>query len=328
MLAFAARRVLVAIPILLVSSVLVFAFMRVTTNPAQALVNPRMTAAEADRVRHAMGLDKSGPAQYFSWLGRFARGDWGLSLEYQTPVAPIIGQRLLNTVKLMTLAVVLSAMLAVGIGVVSAVRAHTPIDYTLTGLSFLGISMPVFWMGLMLQLVLGFYLMRWMGRSEPLLATFGMHSPGDATFRLGDFLRHATLPSLALMVQLVAGWSRYERSSMLEVMGSDYLRSARAKGLRERRVVLVHALRNALVPLVTVMAVDVGALFGGLIVTEVVFAWPGMGTLFTDALRSGDYPVVLPWLMVTAMLIIVFNLFADLFYGVLDPRVRQGLRHG
>ncbi|MGH2689080.1 MAG: ABC transporter permease, partial [Actinomycetota bacterium] len=231
---------------------------------------------------------------------------------------------LLNTVKLMATAVVLSALLAVGIGVVSALRARTPVDYVLTGMSFLGVSMPIFWLGLVLQLVLGFYLMRWLGRTEPVFATFGMHSPGEPGFRLGDFLRHAALPSLALMVQLVAGWSRYERASMLEVMGSDYLRTGRAKGLRERRVVLVHALRNALVPLVTVMAVDIGALFGGLIVTEVIFAWPGMGTLFTDALRSGDYPVVLPWLMVTAAFIILFNLLADVLYGVLDPRVRYG----
>jgi peptide/nickel transport system permease protein len=324
MLAFAARRVLVAIPILLVSSVLVFAFMRATTNPAQALVNPRMNAEEVERVRRAMGLDQSGPAQYTSWLRSFVRGDWGLSITYQAPVAPIIRQRLFNTVKLMALAVVLSALLAVAIGVVSAVRAHSAVDYTLTGLSFLGISMPIFWLGLMIQLVLGFYLMRWLGRSEPLFFTFGMHAPGESAFRLGDFLRHATLPSLALMVQLVAGWGRYERSSMLEVMGTDYLRTGRAKGLRERRVVLVHALRNALVPLVTIMALDVGALFGGLIVTEVIFSWPGMGTLFTEALRGGDYPVVLPWLMVTALLIIVFNLVADLMYGILDPRVRHG----
>lgn len=205
MLAFAARRVLVAVPILLVSSILVFAFMRATTNPAQALVNPRMNAEDVERVRRSMGLDRSGPAQYVSWLGSFVRGEWGLSLTYQAPVAPIIRERLLNTVKLMALAVVLSVLLAVGIGVMSAVRAHSAIDYTLTGFSFLGVSMPIFWLGLMIQLVLGFYLMRWLGRSEPVFPTFGMHSPGDPTFRLGDFLRHATLPSLALMVQLVAG---------------------------------------------------------------------------------------------------------------------------
>ena len=324
MLAFAARRMLVAVPILLVSSVAVFAFMRATTNPAQVLINPRMNAADVERMRHAMGLDRSGPAQYFSWLGSFVKGDWGLSLTYQSPVAPIIRYRLLNTLKLMALAVTLSFVIAVGIGIVSAVRAHTPLDYTLTGATFVGLSAPTFWMALMIQLVLGFYLMRWLGRSEPVFPTFGMHSPGESAFRLGDFLRHATLPSLALMVQIVAGWSRYERSSMLEVLGTDYLRTSRAKGLRERRVVLVHALRNALIPLVTVMAVEVGGLFSGLIVTEVVFSWPGMGTLFTDALRSGDYPVVLPWLMVTALFVIGFNLVADLLYGVLDPRVRYG----
>jgi peptide/nickel transport system permease protein len=323
-LAFAARRLLLSVPILLLSSILVFVFMRATTDPVRLATNPRMSAEQVAAVRKAMGLDRSGPAQYTAWLGSFVRGDWGISFDYEAPVRPIIARRLWNTIKLMALAVTLALAAAVTIGIVSALRVSTRLDYLFTGLSFVGISMPVFWFGLLAQLVLGFFLMQWLGRSEPLFFTGGMHRPGDPTFRLGDFLRHAALPALVLMVQLVGRWSRYQRSSMLEVLESDYLRTARAKGLAEREVIGKHALRNALIPLVTVVGLDIGALFGGLIVTEVIFSWPGMGTLFTEALQAGDYPIVLPWLMVVATLIIAFNLLADLTYGVLDPRTRHG----
>jgi len=324
MLAYALRRLLISIPLLILASILVFYFLRLTTDPAQALRNPRMTAEQVQEVKHAMGLDKSGPEQYTSWLTNFVKGDWGLSFDYQAPVAPIIKARFFNTLKLMGIAVLLSFLLAIAIGVYSAVRPYSKLDYTFTGMSFLGISMPIFWFALLIQLILGFYLQQWLGRDEPLFFTSGMHRPGDPTFHLIDFVRHATLPSLALTIQLVAGWSRYERSSMMEVMNADFMRTARAKGLKSRSVIFKHALRNALIPLVTVIGIDVGALFGGLIVTEVIFSWPGMGSLFTSALAVGDYPIVLPWLMITAGLVILLNLVADLLVGILDPRVRYG----
>ena len=335
MLAYIARRILMSIPILLVSSVLVFTFMRLTTDPARALVNPRMTQEDVARVKAALGLDKSGPQQYVSWLTHFVKGDWGVSLRFQRPVRPLLAERFNNTLKLMAMAVVLSLILAIAVGVYSAVRPYSKTDYAFTGASFFGISMPIFWFGLILQLVMGFYLMRWLGSlrgsvhflpdwfgTEPLFFTGGMRRPGTEGFAFADFLRHATLPSIALMVQLVAGWGRYQRSSMLEVMGSDYMRTARAKGVRERKVVLKHGLRNALIPLVTVVAIDVGGLFGGLIITESIFSWPGMGGIFVDSLLAGDHPVVLSWLMVTAALIVGFNLLADILYASLDPRIR------
>jgi len=324
MLVFITRRVLISIPILILASVLVFTFMRLTRDPVRALVNPRMNAEQIQSVREAMGLDKSGPAQYFGWLGNFVKGNWGTSFTYQAPVAPIVKSRMVNTIKLMTIAIAFSLLVALSIGVYSAVRPYSKLDYGITGLSFIGISIPTFWFGLMAQLFLAFYLQRWLGRSEPVFFTSGMHRPGDSTFYLMDFIRYATLPALTLSVQLVAGWGRYERSSMLEVINSDYLRTARAKGLSERRVVIKHALRNALIPLVTVVAIDIGALFGGLIVTEVIFSWPGMGSLFTQALFAGDFPIVLAILMVTTTLIIVFNLLADISYAFLDPRIRYG----
>jgi peptide/nickel transport system permease protein len=157
------------------------------------------------------------------------------------------------------------------------------------------------------------------GLDQPILYSVGLHSATPQPF---DYLRHLALPVLTLSVQLVAGWSRYQRSSMLDVMSSDYIRTARAKGLPRRKVLVKHGLRNALIPLTTVMALDIGALFGGLIVTETIFAWPGMGRLFVDALLNGDTAIILPWLIVTAIFIILFNLLADVLYGVLDPRIR------
>ncbi|MBW3588843.1 MAG: ABC transporter permease [Actinobacteria bacterium] len=322
MLYFITRRLLFAIPLLFIISVMIFTFLNLSTDIAQSLRNPRMTAEQFAKVKEAYGLDKTGPARYFSWLGNFVRGDWGTSFIYQAPVAPLIKERLKNTLMLMALPLVLSVLLAIGIGVFSAVRPYSKLDYTFTGFSFLGISVPIFWFGLLLQLFLGFYLKEWLRLSEPVFFTSGMHSPGRPEFELMDFLRHAALPSMALMVQLVAGWGRFERSSMLEVVNADYVRTARAKGLKERKVVFKHSLRNALIPLVTVVAIDIGLLFGGLIVTEQVFAWPGMGTLILSALVAGDYPLVLSAGMVIAFAVAFFNLTADVMYGILDPRIR------
>jgi peptide/nickel transport system permease protein len=337
MLTYILRRLLFAIPILLILSIIMFSFMTATFDPVEALRNPRMTSEDVQRIRASMGLDKPPHLQYVSWLGNFVTGDWGTSIRYQRDVSEIIGDRLVNTMKLMGLAVSLSFILALLIGIYSAVKPYSGFDYAFTSGSFFGISMPIFWFALIMQLVLGLYLMQWMGDArttlaflpswfgtEPLFFTGGMHRPGEPDFHLVDFLRHATLPSLALMVQLVAGWGRYERASMMEIMGADYMRTARAKGLRERTVILRHGLRNALIPLVTVTAIDMGALFGGLIITEKIFSWPGMGSLFVDTIQVGDFPVILAWMMVVATFIILFNLIADIIYGVLDPRIRYG----
>lgn len=337
MLTYILRRLLFAIPILLILSVIMFSFMTATFDPVQALRNPRMTSADVQRIRASMGLDQPPHLQYVTWLKNFVTGDWGTSIRYQRSVNDVIETRLLNTLKLMGVAVTLSFILALFIGVYSAVRSQSLFDYTFTGGSFFGISMPIFWFALILQLVLGLYLMQWMGGArstlawlpewfgrEPLFFTAGMRSPGRDGFDLWDFLRHAALPATALMVQLVAGWGRYERASMMEILGADYMRTARAKGLRERNVILKHGLRNALIPLVTVTAIDMGALFGGLIITEKIFSWPGMGSLFVDTIQVGDFPVVLAWMMVVASFIILFNLIADIIYGVLDPRIRYG----
>jgi len=170
--------------------------------------------------------------------------------------------------------------------------------------------------------VFGLYLVRWLHLPEPVFFTAGLSQPGSVGFDLVDRLRHVALPAVVLAVQSIAVYSRYMRASMLEVLGSDYLRTARAKGLRERRVVTNHGMRNALIPLTTQVAIDLGGLAGGLIVTEQIFQWPGMGRLFIQAMTDGDYSIALPWVMLTMTFVITFNLVADILYAVLDPRIR------
>jgi peptide/nickel transport system permease protein len=258
--------------------------------------------------------------QYGHWLNGFVHGRMGNSFVSNRAVSAQLRNALWNTLQLIVWGVLISALLAVGIGVYSAVRQYSALDYTFTGLSFIGLSMPPFWFGLIAIQLASYELKQFLHLHNPIFFSIGLHSAPGAGF--GDYLRHLALPVATLTIQIVAEWSRYQRSSMLDVMSSDYVRTARAKGLPEWKVVGKHALRNALIPLVTVMAVDIGALFGGLLVTEQIFSWPGMGKLFVDSLQNGDTNVLLPWLMVTAIFIIGFNLLADTLYGVLDPRIR------
>lgn len=320
---YATRRLIYSLPVLLIASILVFAVVRKTVDPAAAMRgNPRVNAEQQQRYRDDLGLDDPLPAQYVKWLTSFVRGDWGTSLLTNLRVFPQIREAMVNSLVLGLAATALSLLIGVGIGLYSSLRQYSKFDYIATTGAFVGLSLPVFWFALILQLVLGVYLTRWLNLSSPIFYTAGVTAPGSEGFDLIDRLRHLALPVIVLSVQIVAVYSRYMRASMLEVLKSDYLRTARAKGLRERRVVLHHAMRNALIPLTTQVALDVGAIAGGLIVTETIFSYPGMGALFIENLDSGDYLVILPWVMVTVAFVIVFNLIADILYAVLDPRIR------
>ncbi len=318
-MAYVLRRTAYSIPVLVLASVLVFAFVRATTDPLARLAASR-DASLLPRERARLGLDEPLPVQYAKWAKDFVRFEWGESFASRRAVSTEIRTSLWNTVQLIAWGVVFSAVVAILIGVVSAVRRYSALDHAFTGLSFLGLSMPAFWFALMAIELLVFQPKQVFGLDEPIFFSVGMRSATGAG--VGDYARHLVLPVLTLSVQLVAGWSRYQRSAMLDAMSAGYIRTARSKGLPPRKVVTRHALRNALIPLTTVMAVDVGALFGGLIVTETIFAWPGMGQLLVNSLLSGDTNILLPWLMVTAAFIVAFNLLADLAYGLLDPRIR------
>jgi peptide/nickel transport system permease protein len=226
-----------------------------------------------------------------------------------------------NTLQLVLIAEILAIILAVGIGVLSALRQYSVFDYSATSLSFLGLATPVFWLGLMLQ-VLVVYIFQWTGHRIFPIANLNDVDPGKGLDFAIDRAHHLAMPVIVLMVASVATYSRYMRASMLEVVNSDYVRTARAKGLAERHVTMRHAFRNALIPLVTVIALNFGALLSGAVVTETVFSLDGMGLYFINALGTADPYPVMAWLMITATLIIMFNLVADILYGVLDPRVR------
>ena len=321
-------RLATTIPILLAISVAVFwGANRVSDPTASLTVNPRIAPEDLAAYREHLGLGEPLIGRYWQWLGNFVQGDLGTSLVQNGAEAwPIVRTAMANTLVLIAIAVIGSLALGIAIGTVSAVRRGSFVDNAATTVSFLGISIPVFWLGLMLQLFFGLYLANWLGVTPPLLPTAGLYSPGQQSFDLVDRLRHLALPVLALSLQLVAVYSRYMRSSLLDVMSLDHVRAARGRGLRERTVVVRHGVRNALIPVSTQAATDAGQLVGGLIVTEQVFQYPGMGRLFLDALFGGDYPVLLASVMITAAAVFLVNLAADVFYGVLDPRIRRDAR--
>jgi peptide/nickel transport system permease protein len=317
------RRLLYAIPVLIVVSILVFVVVHTTQDPTASFrLNPHVNAADIAREKHALGLDKSGASQYIAWLSHFVRGDWGQSLIAGRPVAADIRTALANTLFLGLIGVIFSLIIGVGIGIVSALKQYSWFDHISTGGAFFGLSMPNFWFALMLQIFFGIYLARWINSGNAVLPTSGLQDPNLIGFHLIDRLRHVILPALVLAVQIIAVYSRFMRASMLDVMHADYIRTARAKGIKESRVVVQHGVRNALFPIVTQFGLDLGSIAGGLIVTETVFNWPGMGAFFIHAMNNGDYPQILPWVMITVGSVIVFNLMVDVAYAVMDPRIR------
>jgi peptide/nickel transport system permease protein len=313
------RRLLASIPVLVAASFIAFWAVRTTFDPCAKLRVGQGGAQRYAQCRVRLGLDEPVVQQWWRWLTHFVRGDWGASSRTHERVFSMVSSALGNTAQLIVWGVVLSALIAVSVGVISAVRQYSIPDYLFTGLAYLGLALPPFWFALVaMQAVVA--LKQGVGSDQPVFYFVGLHSE-SARFD-GDYFRHLLLPVLTLTVQIIASWSRFQRASMLDVLGSDYVRTARSKGLRERTVVIRHALRNALIPLVTVMALDAGALFGGLIITETLFSIPGMGKLFYDALLAGDVYVVMAWMVVAAVFVVLFNLFADLAYSVLDPRIR------
>ncbi|MBE0475952.1 MAG: ABC transporter permease [Coriobacteriia bacterium] len=322
---FVARRFLYSLGVIALVTVIVFSLMQFAGDPlARLRNNPNVSPADIQRIERRMGLDKPAYVQFAYWVRDSVRGEgeWSESFSYKTPVLPIVWDRFKNTLVLVGITVLVALAVAIPIGVYSAMRQYSVFDYLATAFSFFGFSMPVFWFGLILQLVLGFYLMDWLGLKEPLFYTASMYSPGME----GDVLnrlRHLVLPVMTLSLTMVAGWSRYQRSAMLDVVRSDYLRTARAKGLPEWAVIGRHALRNALIPVVTIVAIDFATLLGGAIVTETIFAWPGMGRLFYQGLLRRDYPLVMGTVLFSSTVLVAFNLLADIVYGFLDPRIRD-----
>lgn len=317
MLRFVVRRVLLSVPVVVLASVVVFAAVRATTDPA-ALRAPGSRVEDVQRIRDQLELDQGPVEQYLAWASGLARGDLGTSLSTGQPVWPDLRSALWNSAQLGAAALALTLVVGVGIGVAASLRSGGWFDRLSGGLSLAGLSVPPFVVGLVLQAVLVLWWRKWFG-STPFF-TSRLSSPGESG--LADRLRHLALPAMTVAVQGVALYARHLRSSLRDELSSDYVRAARATGQPERRVVVRHALRNALVPLTTVAAIDLGGLVGGLVVTERVFQWPGMGSYFLTAFGAGDPLRVLPWAMIVVAGVVAANLLADVVHGALDPRTR------
>ena len=313
MLWFVIRRVAQVVPLLLVVSLLVFALIHAAPGGPLALYldNPNVRPEDIERLRRQMGLDRPLTTQYLSWLWAFVRGDWGYSYADGRPVLDRLLERVPATLQLVGISTLIALILAVVVGVLSSVR--TGFDRIATIGAVAGISLPVFWFGLVLQLVFANRL-GWLPSS-------GRSSFGNSGF--ADALLHLVLPALVLAAAHAAGWSRYLRGSMREVLGQPFINSARSRGASEARIVLRHALRNALLPFATVVLLDASIMASGAVVTESVFAWPGIGSLFTDALAKRDYTVLMAFLMCGSVAVAVLNLLADIVVYALDPRTRE-----
>lgn len=316
MFAYITRRILATIPLLLVALYLVHVGVSSITDPRAPfyLCLPRCQAG-FDAITAQYNLDQSVWIRPFSWFGQAIRGDLGESNVYGQPVTTVLWTRGLNTAMIAVPAFVVGTIIALLLSVYSARRQYSVGDYVFTGLAFLGIAFPSFVLALLLQNIFGVQFQEWFG-----IKPFNTgRKTGENALEL---LRDITLPATTLMVLGIATDSRFGRASMLETLNQDYIRTARAKGVPERRVVWKHALRNALIPLVTLWALNLSALLGGAVVTESIFSWPGLGPAFLQALGKPDLDLLLGYVMLTGVIVIVFNLIADILYGVLDPRIR------
>jgi peptide/nickel transport system permease protein len=335
------RRLLQAIPLMLIISVGLFVLMQNIGDPLATMGGRKPTRSEdRERLKRQLGLDKPVLVQYVYWLvgndwtkidmdgdgvpetqgtrKGVLRGDFGISLVSKEPALKLIWERLPNTLLLMGAYEVIVILGALAIGIYSAVRQYSLLDHAVTGLSFVFYSMPIFFIGLMSMTIFAYYFKKW---GLPYLPTVGMFEP-KAGKTVAQVALHMVLPVMSLALISLAAYSRYMRSSMLEVLNQDYIRTAKSKGLERRYVLFVHALKNASLPIVTIIGLDLPTLLGGAIVTERIFAWPGMGRLFLDQVSRADTPVVMAILVLLAVAVIIFQILTDITYAWLDPRIR------
>lgn len=320
MRAYLTRRVLQMIPLFIGVALVTFLILSLVGDPfAQMLVNPRIRPADIARLKHQWGFDLPIYLRFFKWFWSMLTGNWGLSIfAGGRPVIELVSHAIGWTLKFSIGAFILGFVVAIPIGIYSALRQYTIFDYIFTGFSFFGMSMPTFWFGFILLMIFGLRL-HW-------LPIGGVMTPGmeSAPFfpRLFDQAKYFILPVVVLSFFGMGSWMRYTRSSMLEIVHQDYLRTARAKGLPERTVIVKHALRNALIPIITLLGLALPGLISGAMITETVFAIPGMGRLTLDAMMNNDFPLAMACLLILSYLLIIGNLVADLLYAVVDPRIR------
>lgn len=325
MASFILRRLLGAIPLLLgVATLIFFVLALAPGDPTAAYFNPNMPAEVLEQIRKNFGLDQPVHIRYLKWLGAFFTGNFGYSLAQSRPVFDILADALVNTLMLTGIALALVFIIGVLIGVVQAVKQYSIMDSFLSVTSLFFYSMPPFWLALMLMLIFSLKFHEW---GVPFALPPTGITDVDYEFMTGgekivDRIKHLVLPVSTLTLALAAGVSRYTRGQMLEVIRQDYIRTARAKGLPERRVIMKHALRNSLIPVITLLGLYLPFLFSGAVFVEVIFAWPGMGRVIVDAIFQRDYPVVMATSFIFAVMVVLGNLMADVLYAVVDPRIR------
>lgn len=309
------KRLLVMIPVFIGMTALVFFLSNMTPgSPVDAMITPEMNAQDIAEMEHRMGLDQPVYVQYVKWLERMFQGNLGYSYRTSNPVIKDIGERIAPTLILTLTVLVVGVLIGVSLGVLAACKPYSIWDTLASGLSFLGSSMPGFFIGLVLVYIFSVKL-GW-------LPTGGMYSSVRSS-GFGDLAKHMILPTISMALPSAGKYIRQTRSAMLEVMGEEYIKMARAKGMRERTVLYVHALRNAMLPIVTVVGMSVPSLVGGSIIIEQIFGWPGMGTLMTMSVTYRDYPVIMGITMYITVAVLATNLIMDLLYAVLDPRIRS-----
>jgi len=325
---FIVRRLIWAVPTLLIVTFLVYVAIRLGTNPVESYKrsNVRASPAKIQEYIEANGLYEGFGGYvkgYFTWLGGFLSGDWPNSIKGNREVWPNLKNAMANSIRLAGIAVVLSITIGCTLGVLAALKPGSVRDGGINTNALVMLSIPPFVSAVILQMVFAVYTREWFPDATWLhFPTSGVYPPGQSGFDPIEMARHLTLPVIVVAIQTIAVYTRYMRASLLDVLNSDYLRTARSKGVTERRVLVRHAMRNAMLPIVTLAAIDFGALFGGLIITENIFEYPGMGKFFLTAYGNGDFPELMPWMVIVVLAVILFNLLADLSYAGLDPRIR------
>jgi peptide/nickel transport system permease protein len=315
------RRVGQAIPVLFLLSLITFVLVSVAPGGIAAFLGNTSTGgletpAEIERFRHIYGLDQPLPVQFLDWLGNMLQGNFGLSYQFSEPVMHVLQRTVPPTLLLMAAAIVVALLISVPIGVLSAYKQGSAVDHLVTFLAFIGISVPTFWLALVALVVFGVFL--------PILPTSGISSNPGGAFSLIDLLSHLVLPAVILALPLAGAWTRFIRSSVLDVLAEPYVRTAYAKGLSTRTILVGHALRNALLPLITLLGITIGYTVSNAAVVEYVFQWPGLGQAYIlSATSNRDRPLIMGALLVVAVLAVLGSLVADILYEVADPRIRR-----
>ena len=316
------RRLAWALPTLLLVTFLVYIALRLGTDPLQSYLrtNPRASKEKIEQYKSVNGLSSNYVLGYFHWLKNFVTFNWPRSIKGSREVWPELKDAMANTIRLGTFATVVGVSIGLFVGMFAALKPGSRRDVAVNTGAFLGVSIPPYITAVLFQLVFAVYWSRWFGKT--LFPTSGVYPPGHIGFDLVLMLKHMALPMMVVAIQVIATYSRYMRSSLLDVLNSDFMRTARSKGISERQVLLKHGVRNALIPVVTIAALDIGSIIGGLIISENIFAYPGMGLYFLDSFTNGDFPLLMPWMVLVVASTLMFNLIADVSYAFLDPRIR------